>query len=207
MLADGLGGLQNGRDASELAVGQIEASWQPRKDEGLEAWLTNQFQKANQLLAEYAAKKNAKVRTTLVVLRIHGLRAAWAHTGDSRLYYIHKGRIAHITADHSVAYKKYKAGEISRSEISKDEDQSSLLRTLGGAERWEPDTASSDIEAGDAFFLCSDGFWEYVRDHEILFEYLKSGSAREWTERLLVKLLSRVRENNDNLSAIAVFVE
>lgn len=206
VLADGLGGLQNGKEASELAVKLLEFSWKPGKNDDPAAWLEGQFEKANQLLEKYSEVKKVKVRTTLVALRLDGQKATWAHTGDSRLYYLHKGTISRLTEDHSVAYKKYKAGEIRRSEIAKDEDQSSLLRTLGGSERWKPDMDSSTVEEGDAFLLCSDGFWEYVHDDEILFDLLKASSARDWAERLLVRVLSRVEGNNDNLSVLTVIV-
>ena len=185
-LADGLGGLQNGREASELAVKLIEMAWKPKREGQAEDWLREHFEKANQLLGKYAEVKKAKVRTTLVALCVDGQTATWAHTGDSRLYFLHDGQIQRHTADHSVAYKKFKAGEISRTEIPRDDDQSAMLKSLGGTKRWEPDTDSCQVEAGDGFLLCSDGFWEYVHDDEILFDYLKASSAQDWAERLLV---------------------
>lgn len=205
-LADGLGGLQNGREASELAVKLIEMAWKPKREGQAEDWLREHFEKANQLLGKYAEVKKAKVRTTLVALCVDGQTATWAHTGDSRLYFLHDGQIQRHTADHSVAYKKFKAGEISRTEIPRDDDQSALLKSLGGTERWEPDTDSCQVEAGDGFLLCSDGFWEFVHDDEILFDYLKASSAQDWAERLLVRVMARIEGDNDNLSVVTVLL-
>ena len=85
-----------------------------------------------------------------------------------------KKEIAEYTDDHSVAYKKYKAGEITREEIGFDDDQSSLLRTLGSEDRYEPSVRELNLvpRKGDAFLLCSDGFWEYVK---VFFQGLWTG--------------------------------
>ena len=207
ILADGLGGHEDGQKASEMASKWMELAWKPEKYDEPEVWLKEQFHTANRLLEKYAEIKKVKIRTTLVVLMLDDKSAVWAHTGDSRLYYLHGGKIDRFTADHSVAYKKYKSGEISRTEIGRDDDQNALLRTLGSTDRWEPDTDKCSLEPGDAFLLCSDGFWEYVRDEEILFDLLKSDTPREWAEHLLVRVMGRIEQGNDNLSVITVIVD
>ena len=147
-------------------------------------------------------------KTTAVALSVQGERAVWAHTGDSRLYYLHDGRIAVWTNDHSVAYAKYRAGEITREQIARDEDQCCLLRALGGTRRFEPDVGSADkLEPGDAFLLCTDGLWEYLLDGEIAVDCLKADSAEQWAKLLLLRAAERIRPGNDNLSLIAVMVK
>ena len=128
--------------------------------------------------------------------------AVWAHSGDSRLYYFHRGWIAAVTDDHSVAYKKYKAGEIDKDEIAFDEDQSALLRTLGGADRFEPDVNGWPelLEPGDAFFLCSDGAWEFLKDEEILIDLLKAENAKHWAELMMLRMMDRIKGGNDNFT-------
>ena len=148
------------------------------------------------------------MKTTVVALSLRGDRAAWAHVGDSRLYYLHDKVIAAYTEDHSVAYKKYLAGEITREQIGFDEDQSSLLRALGNPERNQPVgcTWTQPLTPWDGFLLCSDGFWEYVTDEEILVDYLKADCARAWAELLLIRAMERIGPDNDNLSVITVMV-
>jgi serine/threonine protein phosphatase PrpC len=145
----------------------------------------------------------------VVALAIDGNRAVWANVGDSRLYYLHEGRIYSCTEDHSVSYKKYKAGEITREEICTDEDQSRLLRTLGSEVRNEPDVKICDVPLvpGDAFLLCSDGVWEYLRDEEIAIDLLKARNARKWAELLLLRLMNRISGENDNLTLLALILK
>lgn len=116
---------------------------------------------------------------------------------------------SYCTNDHSVAFKKYKSGEITREQIAADEDQSSLLRSLGNNDRYKPEIYSPNIEIGkgDAFFLCSDGAWEYLRDEEILIDFLKSETARQWSELLMLRIMERVNGRNDNLSLLTIIVK
>lgn len=88
------------------------------------------------------------------------------------------------------------------------EDQSSLLRSIGGESRNEPEFYNPDgnITPGDAFFMCSDGAWEYLKDGEILIDYCKAADARMWAELLLLRIIDRVPGNHDNLSIITVMV-
>jgi len=146
------------------------------------------------------------MKTTVVALSVNGDQAAWAHAGDSRLYYLHNKAIEVYTEDHSVAYKKYLSGEITREQIGFDEDQSSLLRALGNPARSQPDCRLLEhpIAPGDGFVLCSDGMWEYILDEEILVDFLKADCAQTWAELLLLRVMERIGPENDNLSIITV---
>lgn len=205
--ADGLGGHKGGDIASQIAVETILS--EPYGD-GTDdkKWLKERFEAADKAILDQQAAQGNKMKSTAVVLKISGLKATWAHLGDSRLYYIHNSEIAAVTEDHSVAYKKYKAGEITRFEIATDEDQSSLLRSLGSSSKLKIEfgEAPNPLTAGDAFLLCSDGFWEYVRDQEILFDYLKTNTAQTWAELLLLRVIERLKTDSDNLSVVTAII-
>ncbi|MCR4892490.1 MAG: protein phosphatase 2C domain-containing protein [Lachnospiraceae bacterium] len=213
VVADGLGGHQLGEVASSAAVDVLMTAWE-KEDSSQSSpdrtlWLPEKLKEANERLLILQKERDAKLKSTAVALTIDGDRAVWAHVGDSRLYYIHKGDIRFITADHSVAYKKFRVGEISRAEINTDEDQSALLRSLGGVDRWEAEVKEcpEPLEPGDGFFLCTDGAWEYLYDEEILLDFLKAGNAMAWTELLLLRIISRVDgKSNDNLTLLNLMV-
>ena len=206
VVADGLGGHRFGRQAAECVVNTLLKAWNPDADMD-EAVLTEQIGAANQAVLALQQENTGTTKSTVVALTIRNKKAVWGNSGDSRIYYIHSDRLTKITEDHSVAYKKYKAGEITRDEIATDEDQSSLLRALGNTARWEPDTyCEENITGGDAFLLCSDGFWEYVMDEEILVDFLKSRTAKEWAQQMLLRAAERINPGNDNLSLITVIV-
>ena len=146
------------------------------------------------------------MKTTAVALRIDRTQAEWAHIGDSRLYYFSGDELQRVTKDHSVSYMKYLGGEISYMDVYHDDDRSSLLRVLG-KEKCTIDTDSVELKSGDSFLLCSDGFWEYVYNEEILIDWLKADNPKEWINYMLLRHIQRTPENNDNFSVIAVCVE
>lgn len=208
VLADGLGGHQLGERASKCVVDTLLGAQLPQEGETPEKWLETNIVQANQKLLALQKECHAIMKSTVVALMIDRNGAAFVNVGDSRLYYIRDDLIAGMTRDHSVAYKKYEAGEITRAQIGTDEDQSSLLRSLGKPDHFEPESyvIDSPVQEGDAFFLCSDGMWEYILDEEILVDYLKADSARTWAELLLLRVMERIPPKNDNLSLIAIVV-
>ena len=207
VVADGLGGHRNGKAASEATVAAMLAGWKagaPLDEDRLAALVGD----ANEAILRVQKEQFCSCKSTVVALAVEGQRAVWAHTGDSRLYRVRGGQLRQLTEDHSVAYLKYKTGEITKEQIPQDEDQSVLLRALGGY-RWEPVTGTvGDLAPGDAFLLCSDGFWELVGENEMLADRQSAGSADEWAEKMLrraAEVMSR-RTGCDNLSVITVML-
>lgn len=208
VVADGLGGHQFGEVASACVKDVLLDGWRPG-EENREEWIRQRIAEANRQVLAIARERKSVLKSTVVALVIEGEQAIWANVGDSRLYYLHKDRIEHVTEDHSVAYKKYKAGEITREQIGQDEDQSCLLRAVGSEDRNEPDVCVCDVplEAGDAFMLCTDGVWEYLKDEEILIDLLKAETAEEWAELLLLRVMGRIDGENDNLTLLTLMLK
>lgn len=206
VLADGLGGHGGGERASALAAEAVCGQCFSCQTVD-EAALAEFIRQANQTVLDGQSEPGLEeMRTTLVALSLEGEQALWAHVGDSRLYRVSQGEINQLTKDHSVTYRKYLGGEITRMDVYHDDDRSSLLRVLG-REPCTPETGSGPLRQGDAFLLCSDGFWEYVYQEEILADCLKSATPEQWAQQMLLRHIRRTPEGNDNFSLITVFVE
>lgn len=208
VVADGLGGHSHGEIASSTICKTLIDDWNGGFGDDVTEWITDEIEKVNKQILDIQEEKNETLKSTVVALAIEDGKATWANVGDSRLYYFHKGKLSSYTNDHSVAFKKFKAGEISRASLATDEDQSSLLRSIGGADRYEPEIYGKGlpVEEGDAFFLCSDGAWEYITDEEILVDLMKSDDAKDWAEYSLQRIIERVDGTNDNLSILTVMI-
>ena len=206
VLADGLGGHRCGEVASALAVDALFTGMV--NSEHLDGdSLVELFRSANEeILRRQAQPGQEEMRTTAVALKIAGDTAVWAHIGDSRLYRFHGGEAAEVTADHSVTYRKFLGGEISYMDIYHDDDRGRLLRVLG-KEPCRPEAGGAAAEPGDAFLLCSDGFWEYVYTEEMQADLCKSSSPEAWAGSMLLRHIRRTPPENDNFSLIAVFLE
>lgn len=209
VVCDGLGGHASGEVASRAAVDVVIDGWKNDVLHDRKEWLPAIIGRANGRILELSREQGKMMKSTLVALAIDDRRAVWANTGDSRLYYIHRGALNMVTEDHSVAYKKFKAGEIAREDIAADEDQGSLLKSLGNEDRYAPDVYENEapLEKGDAFMLCSDGAWEYLHDQEVVIDYHKAADASQWMELMLTRIISRVDGRSDNLSMITVIVD
>ncbi|MBR5968779.1 MAG: serine/threonine-protein phosphatase [Lachnospiraceae bacterium] len=230
VVADGLGGHEHGEVASSCARDVMLEGWHPAeytearpvmqykdaaqaqgafRESDRAAWLAERAFEANRSILALQEESGSVLKSTLAALAIDGDQAVWAHVGDTRIYYLHRGWVQEVTEDHSVAYKKFKAGEISREALAWDEDQSRLLRSLGSVERYEAQVTVCDtpIEPGDAFLLCSDGAWEYLRDGEIAIDLLKAENAEQWIELLLLRMMDRITSGNDNLTLLTVMID
>jgi PPM family protein phosphatase len=209
LLADGLGGHRGGEVASATAVQAIRAAWQPAAALAPETVRDLiETAQAAMLNTQTAQPALASMRTTLVLLQNAGDRVLWGHVGDSRLYHFRDCAVAFQTKDHSVPQVLVDAGEIDPSQMRKHPDRNRILRAVGNPEGVKPAIldAPRNVKAGDAFLLCSDGFWEYVTELEMTTDLAKSATAADWLQQMELRLLERAEAGNDNYTALAVFV-
>jgi PPM family protein phosphatase len=209
MVADGLGGHGGGEIASRMAVEAAKAHM--KQHFGLEPSSLDGALAAAQ--SAIVARKEeepglSRMHSTMVLLVTDGSMARWAHLGDSRLYHFRNGRIRAETEDHSVPQMLFRAGEITKEEIRTHEDRNRLLRSLGSDGTWKPSILAEPVElkAGDAFLLCTDGFWELVLENEMEADLAATDTAEKWLTRMLRRLAARAGEGHDNYTAIAVRV-
>ena len=204
VLSDGLGGHGSGEVASALAADILFEGCSAHPDPD---GLAELFQKANEAVMEgQKVPRQEDMKTTAVALSVAGDLAVWGHVGDSRLYRFSGGALSQETRDHSVTYMKYLGGEISYMDIYHDDDRPSLLRALGKLP-CKPEAGQAELRPGDAFLLCSDGFWEYVYQEEVLADLLKAETPEQWAQLMLLRHIRRTPPGNDNFSLITVFVE
>jgi len=207
VVADGLGGHKNGQLASSAVAEYLNnVNWKIPSDT-IQSFLAEQLEAAHYKVCELQTETESQMQTTVVALVCSESQAVCGNVGDSRLYYLRNGSVDYVTSDHSVAYKKYKSGEINKYQINHDADQSRLLRSLGNHSKHEADIHMLDIAPGDGFLLCSDGLWEYLSEEEIQIDFLKSSSAYEWMMLLLLRAVNKMPLDSDNFSAITVIAE
>jgi len=206
-VADGLGGHGGGKIASEAALRSIEADAERLRSLG-EPSIREACARANEaVLAAQTAQ--VRMKTTLALALVSERALAFAHVGDSRAYCFRQDRIEYQSADHSVSQLAVLAGEIGPEQIRFHEDRNKVLRALGGAGGANPDIRliPEPLAPGDAVLLCTDGFWEYVTEREMLRALGLAKSAEEWLRRMTPLIRRRAKKGNDNNSAVAVLAE
>ena len=204
VVADGLGGHGGGEKASAAAAEVICQGWGGGADpEELERLIQEGHRKVLSLQTRQCAMK-----TTVTALALEPGRAVMAHVGDSRIYYFRNGGLAFQTRDHSAAQIGVMLGEITPDQIRFHEDRSRVLRALGQDGELKVDLREEALSPGrHAFLLCSDGFWEYVLEQEMVDDLAAAASPEEWLDRMRTRLSARAPEDNDNNTAAAVWAE
>lgn len=203
VLCDGVAGDVGGEQAATLACQFVldQASQEPPCTPDTSPLLIEQLQQAIRQ-AQQQDQTCSRMRTTLVTLFIDRvtLQAHWVHAGDSRLYLFRNGYLCQATTDHSLAQKMKDAG-FQTGGIP----DNLLYAALGSGEQQEASYSPAlSLADGDAFLLCSDGFWQ--RYNLALLEYALrlAQTPEDWLT--LIENLSPPLPQSDNYSAIAVWI-
>ena len=171
VLADGVGGQEQGEVASRTAVENMIAGFQGAKaGESQSALLQRLVQQANTRVFEAAVtgtRSSTGMATTIVACALRYDRVAVAHVGDSRCYLIRNGRAAQITEDHTVASEQVRLGLVTAREAADGSTRHILSRSLGTELVANVDTTDYQIFEGDVLLLCSDGLHGSVEASEM----------------------------------------
>lgn len=201
LLADGLGGMNNGELASELALNEFVSGIDLNNFS--ESELIQAVIKANTAVRTLQKSSDQKMCTTLAALWLVNDKALSCYVGDSRIYQIRSDKIKFQSVDHSVSQIAVLMGEISADEIRGHRDRNKLIRSIGADDTVKPQIDMLNVKEDDAFLLCSDGFWEPIIEQDIVRlrgTYLRPS---EWLSDMRSFIEDKFDDNN---SAIAIIV-
>jgi len=210
VVSDGAGGHGGGDVASKLAVRVILKSLQDEPACTGEA-IDEALKEAHRAIVEAQPTKKelSAMRATATVLAIDTVHhyAVWGHVGDTRLYCFRNGKIVAQTKDHSVVQKMVDAGYLAQTAVRQSLQRSKLFAALGHDEDFTAtiEQAPFPIQAGDAFLLCTDGFWEYVDESTMLATLADVRTPADWLREMVDDVVRRGGREQDNFSALAIF--
>ena len=180
VVADGMGGMNAGEVASEIAVTHVQNAFSKVSDFSKIADCSNHveaFLKKIIVEADAAIKKRVKedpstagMGTTIVMAWIIGevVHVAWC--GDSRAYLFNRqSGLSRLSNDHSYVQELVDSGKLDP-ELAFDHPNSNIItRSLGDSPvKAQPDYVCRRLSAGDYVILCTDGLCGLVRDEQIL---------------------------------------
>lgn len=155
VVADGVGGHANGREASEYTVRGLLSDYYATPD----TWAVNKsldtvLAALNRWLVSHAARtrETAGMATTLSAIVLRGRRYYLAHVGDTRIYRLRTGKLEQLTTDHVWEHPEL---------------NNVLSRAVGLDAHLSVDYADGELEAGDVFALLSDGVWGQLGERKI----------------------------------------
>lgn len=205
VVADGLGGHGKGEVASQLVcqvcadiINEVES-------------LEQIFQIAQERLLWKQKEEHCEdgMKTTMNIVLADNKLIRWGHVGDTRTYYFCKGRMIARTKDHSVPQMMVAMGEIKEKEIRHHPDRNRLLKVMGIDWNRPQYTIEEEVKLGkkQAFLLCTDGFWEFIEDSDMVKCLKKASTPEEWLKRMnhIVKENGKSADM-DNYTALAVWI-
>jgi len=156
IIADGMGGTQEGKLASSKALALCSAlllqnfSGDPNP-KAIQELLQNTILSVNQSIIEFGKEQQIELGTTLTAVIIINNTYYIGHIGDSRVYKLTAARALQLTQDHSMRELMHTGND----------SKNTLLYAIGRAfDASHIFTTHGELEAGSELLLCSDGFWE-----------------------------------------------
>ncbi|MDE5932123.1 MAG: serine/threonine-protein phosphatase [Lachnospiraceae bacterium] len=198
-VCDGMGGMDKGECASgylteELitwfydgllkAIGKRKPLWVLRRS------LERNLYRIQRRLQVYADKRGLEMGTTMSLLVFWEKKYLLWHLGDSRIYRLSghwKRKIHKMTKDHVQGTNR-------------------LTKCVGSFGYFLPDFRMGITGKGDAFLICSDGFWRTMKMEELGEALAPSLMTEERCKRRLKEIGETAirRGERDNLSAIYI---
>jgi len=213
-VADGMGGHDNGQEASRRVVQVLAEKLLPDLlaptlsgkqvlEETFETAVCDAVQEANRRLTSEAHAANSDMGSTLTLAFVRDGHAIVANVGDSRTYLWQGGLLRQVTTDHSIVARLVEKGLLQPDEIYEHPRRNEIYRVMGDKPEVPVDIFHCDLQAGDRLVLCCDGVWEMihtdgVEDVLLAFPDNPQAACDEMVRR------ANLAGGEDNISVIVV---
>jgi len=209
VVADGLGGHDAGEKASKYfcqGIFKVAAKYQvllqkcppDRLKDVFQAWVNAAIEEMKVFFAGAAEGENS--HTTCVILYLDKNMTVTAHCGDSRIYRLNEKQVLWRTKDHSIIQDHFNDGSISEREMGLHPEQNQLLRTINIQKRHQVEVnVYPAVKRGETFVLCTDGFWEFIKENDLL-QLSDLNSGRNELRKVAKMMRLRAHGKGDNLT-------
>lgn len=205
-VADGLGGLPGGAEASQRTVDLINQALEHNDMAVMPFdWATLLSEIHQQVTDESLdAHPFTGSGSTLTVAHINGAQLTIAHVGDSAAYLLRGEQFKKLTLDHTMEQEWIaERGEAARA-IMPPEMSHTLTRCIGQNDELQVDQTTHQLQAGDRILLCTDGLNKVLPEATIR-NTLRNAATLESACRELT-LLANQNDGPDNITIIALSV-
>ncbi len=211
VVCDGVGGQDKGEVASRTvadAIGRYMKSVDLTRP-----FTAEHFRKVLEYIYSCFNRKicndTREMATTMTFVCFNAAGAFCAHMGDSRIYQIRPGvGIIYQSEDHSLVNALVHSGNLTPEEALNHPKGNVITRCISYVEKgMEAPSATTilldDVEAGDYFFLCSDGVLHCIDNDELLSLLSSESSLKDKIDYIAEKS----RTSSDNNTAYLIEVD
>ena len=171
LVADGMGGMEDGKAASQWTAERLPQLFQERETEDIPGWF---YRSAHAVSEEVFRQFGGRSGSTLVAVHIQGERLHWLSVGDSAIFLARNGGVFQLNREHT-CLNRLLLQELEREPIDKgralsDPDAPRLTSFVGIDRLTEVDLSLRPLalQRGDALLLCSDGISGVLTPPELL---------------------------------------
>jgi serine/threonine protein phosphatase PrpC len=205
-VADGIGGLPSGAQASQMAIAVLEKLFS----------ILPAGHKADyhQILAEInlqvfilgrVLSPQFGIGTTLTFAHLTGVKLHIGHVGDSAAFRLRSKLLEQLTSDHTVGSEMTERAARGESMAMLMENRNALTRCIGQPPPLEAECLTHTVLPHDRYLLATDGITRFVAPTEIR-DFLEQAAEPEEATTRLVELANE-RGGLDNSTGIALFFD
>jgi protein phosphatase len=205
-VADGIGGLPSGSQASQLAVTTLQKIVSEHtvghklNYERILAEINDQvFQLGRVLSPQFG------IGSTLTFAHITGVKIHFGHVGDSTALRLRSKVLQQLTTDHTIETELKARAARGEPLGLLMENRNALTRCIGQPPPLEPDCFATTVLPHDRYLLATDGITRFVPQEEIS-KVLQEALDPETVVQMLIDRANE-RGGLDNSTAVALFFD
>ncbi len=207
ILCDGMGGMQDGKVASETAIASLRADFQALDRAGdIPAQLYDSAVRASARVCDLLGGEGG---STLVLCLFYKEQLWFACVGDSSLFLLRDGELCTLNRQHNVLTERYldtiRAKRTDPGYAREDPEKHALTQFLGMHGMDEADVLLHPfaLHDGDRFLLCSDGVADMV-PKDLLQECMEKNPPDAVCASIEQAVLAANNPYQDNYTALFV---
>ncbi len=207
-VADGMGGVHGGAEASATAIAALRYAFQGSTDQLTLKKLDHVLKCANEIIFSIGdgSSELSGMGTTIVAVGITSKELLLAHVGDSRAYLVRDGSLIKLTTDHTLVQDLVATGSLSATQAAKHPISHVLTRSLGPCADVSVECAQLPdfLKPNDKLVICSDGLYGMLCSEEIVTAVTSLNP-----EQATNYLINRANQcgGTDNITVIVVAVD
>lgn len=205
VVADGMGGLAGGGEASHIAAQTMRKAYEQKSaEDSIPEALLYSLGKANKVVYGLT-ERIGKAGTTLVAAVMHEEGIHWISVGDSRVYLLRDKQLTKLTVEHNFELelmKRVAREEMTLEEARAHEQRHALISFLGGSAVKHIDRSLKPLplRKDDRVMLCSDGLYRTLSDQMIAASL--GGKPQDAADRLIREAVGQEINHQDNATVL-----
>lgn len=209
IVADGMGGLKNGKSISERAIQKFRRSFVKFSPSGdIPQQMLALVAETNHDIYETDKQKGG---TTLLCVYIYRNSMHWISVGDSAIFLFRKGRLYQLNKEHNRLndlYLKFMYREMTKEQLMAEPSLQGLTSNIGRRELRDVDRnlTALKLQSGDRILLCTDGVSGRLTEKELLVA-ISQANAQSCADAMKRMILKKNAPKQDNFTAEVIFCD